>query len=56
MTVSDLDKENKSLNMDEGGSPPISARFREITNNLKSLCSSTSLCLKLPQENEISYF
>lgn len=32
-----------------GGSPPLSVRLREISNNLKSLYSSTPLCVKEPQ-------
>ncbi|KAK9291483.1 hypothetical protein L1049_019431 [Liquidambar formosana] len=39
---------------EEGGSPPISARLRELSNNLKSLYSSTPLCIMMPQENDAS--
>ncbi|XP_057952857.1 kinesin-like protein KIN-10C [Malania oleifera] len=46
-----IEKENMSSVINEG-SPPISTRLRELSNNLKSLYSSTSLCMKLPQKNE----
>ncbi|KAK4431479.1 Kinesin-like protein KIN-10C [Sesamum alatum] len=31
-------------------SPPLSERIREISNNLKELCSSTPLTIKMPEE------
>ncbi|KAL3653533.1 hypothetical protein CASFOL_003214 [Castilleja foliolosa] len=44
-------EESNSLNMTVNGSPPLSARIREISNNLKSLCaSSTPLTIKMPEE------
>ncbi|KAK1267648.1 Kinesin-like calmodulin-binding protein [Acorus gramineus] len=44
-------EEQKDLG-DNGGvsSPPISARLREITNTLKSLCSPLPLCIKTPSD------
>ncbi|KAK1290100.1 Kinesin-1-like protein PSS1 [Acorus calamus] len=44
-------EEKKDLG-DNGGvsSPPISARLREITNTLKSLCSPLPLCIKTPSD------
>ncbi|CAK9185044.1 unnamed protein product [Ilex paraguariensis] len=46
----DLEKENTSLLINEGRSPPLSARLREISNNLRSLYSSTPLCKKIQME------
>ena len=37
-----MDKENQQFLANEGVSPPISSRLRELSNNLKLLCSSTS--------------
>ncbi|PSS33062.1 Kinesin-like protein [Actinidia chinensis var. chinensis] len=48
-------KENKSLPMNEGESPPLSARLRELSNNLKSLYTSTPLHIKIPQETHTSF-
>ncbi|GAB2294025.1 hypothetical protein Dimus_028241 [Dionaea muscipula] len=45
------DKENKSSLYREGGSPPLSARLRELSNNLKSLCTATKFKLPMTQEN-----
>ncbi|XP_043695661.1 kinesin-like protein KIN-10C isoform X2 [Telopea speciosissima] len=42
------DKENISTN--EDGSPPLSARIRELSNSLKALSSSTPLNIKMPLE------
>ncbi|KAB1204842.1 Kinesin-like protein KIF22 [Morella rubra] len=51
------DKENRSLLVSKGGSPPISARLRELSSNLKSLCSSPPpLRIKLPEENDASSY
>ncbi|XAR53651.1 Plus-end-directed kinesin ATPase [Bertholletia excelsa] len=47
-----MEKENRNLLVTDNGSPPISARLREISNSLKSLCSSTPLSVKLPLEKE----
>ncbi|KAA8533711.1 hypothetical protein F0562_031228 [Nyssa sinensis] len=43
-------KENQNVVMNENGSPPLSARLQEISNNLKSLYSSTPLHVKMPQK------
>ncbi|XP_059629242.1 kinesin-like protein KIN-10C [Cornus florida] len=46
-----IEKENQNSLVSEGGSPPISARLRELSNNLKTLYSSTPLRLKvMPKE------
>ncbi|GAB4826349.1 hypothetical protein Ancab_009215 [Ancistrocladus abbreviatus] len=42
----DVNKENRILLLDEGGSPPLSARLRELSENLKSLCTSTQSKMK----------
>ncbi|KAM7491605.1 hypothetical protein LguiA_034526 [Lonicera macranthoides] len=53
MTLSEdgdnLEKENQNSLIVGDGSPPLSVRLREISNNLKSLYSSTPLCVKAPQ-------
>ncbi|GMH28120.1 hypothetical protein Nepgr_029963 [Nepenthes gracilis] len=46
--------EKNNLSSDESGSPPLSARLREISNNLKSLYTSSQSKLKMTQENETS--
>ncbi|GFP82235.1 kinesin-like protein kif22 [Phtheirospermum japonicum] len=44
-------EDNNSLNRKDYGSPLLSERIREISNNLKSLCaSSTPLTIKMPEE------
>ncbi|KAF7813151.1 kinesin-like protein KIN-10C isoform X2 [Senna tora] len=48
-----MNKENDSLIANNAGSPPISAKLREISNNLKFLLSSTPLCVKKPEEESI---
>ncbi|KAF8412244.1 hypothetical protein HHK36_000204 [Tetracentron sinense] len=45
-----IDVEKKSSLINESGSPPLSARLRELSNSLKSLCYSTPLSIKMPQE------
>ncbi|KAL2920696.1 Kinesin-like protein KIN-10C [Bienertia sinuspersici] len=47
------DKENKSsfLNSGAEASPPLSARLRELSNNLKSLSFSTEANLKMAQDS-----
>lgn len=50
------EKENKISLGDEEGSPPISARLREISNNLKSLYFATPPCVKMPEENDASSY
>lgn len=42
--------------VNKGVSPPISARLRELSNNLKSLCSSTPLHKKLPEAIDVSFY
>lgn len=44
--ITGVNKDTRSLTFDEGGSPPLSARLRELSNTLKSLCMATKL--KLP--------
>ncbi|PIM98594.1 Plus-end-directed kinesin ATPase [Handroanthus impetiginosus] len=43
-------KENNFLLKKDNASPPLSERIREISNNLKSLCASTPLTIKMPEE------
>ncbi|CAO2821185.1 unnamed protein product [Amaranthus hypochondriacus] len=45
------DKENKSFVLNVGQSPPLSARIRELSNSLKSLCVSTEANLKIAQNS-----
>ncbi|KAJ8437215.1 hypothetical protein Cgig2_012484 [Carnegiea gigantea] len=47
------DKENKCLSLNNTASPPLSARIRELSNNLKSLCVSTESSLKIAQDSSI---
>ncbi|XP_041013315.1 kinesin-like protein KIN-10C [Juglans microcarpa x Juglans regia] len=54
--VHSMDKENQSSLVDKVISPPLSARLRELSNNLKSLWSSTPLHIKLPEENDASSY
>lgn len=51
-----MDKENQSSLANKVISPPISARLRDLSNNLKSLCSSTPLHIKLPEENDAPFY
>ncbi|KAH6757742.1 hypothetical protein C2S51_038650 [Perilla frutescens var. frutescens] len=54
-------EENKYLYKKGDGSPSLSERIREISNNLKSLSESTPLTIKMPKEiatpcsNQVSY-
>ncbi|CAI0546608.1 unnamed protein product [Linum tenue] len=56
-----LDKENDISLANDGGSPPISLRLKEISNNLKQLYTSTPkqlytstpLCTVMPPTNDI---
>ena len=41
--------------MNEGESPPLSARLRELSNNLKSLYTSTPLHIKIPHETHTPF-
>ncbi|KAF8042100.1 hypothetical protein BT93_A0644 [Corymbia citriodora subsp. variegata] len=45
-----MDKENCEFSINQGGSPPLSARLQELSNSLKLLYSSTP-CVKMPNEN-----
>lgn len=47
-----LDKENNSSQVNEGGSPPISARLQELSNNLKSLYFSTPSYKEMAAKND----
>ncbi|KAK8537147.1 hypothetical protein V6N13_042093 [Hibiscus sabdariffa] len=42
-----LDKENNFISVNKDESPPISARLQELSNNLKSLYSSTPSCVEI---------
>ncbi|KAF8413180.1 hypothetical protein HHK36_001156 [Tetracentron sinense] len=44
------EKENNSSLVNEGQSPPLSARLQELSNSLKSLCASTPLNIKMQLE------
>ncbi|KAK9914275.1 hypothetical protein M0R45_038063 [Rubus argutus] len=54
--VHETEKENNNFPDNEEASPPISARLQELANNLKSLCSSTPLCIKMPDEKDDSSY
>jgi hypothetical protein len=56
ITGHSIDKENQLMLANERVSPPISERLRELSNNLKLLCYSTSSHVKLLEENETSSF
>ncbi|XP_021713636.1 kinesin-like protein KIN-10C isoform X2 [Chenopodium quinoa] len=45
------EKENKSSNLNDRPSPPLSARIQELRNNLNSLCFSTDANLKMALES-----
>lgn len=47
-----MDKENSATSIDMSRSPPLFARLREISNNLK-LIDSTPTCIKLPQQRNL---
>ncbi|XP_038683468.1 kinesin-like protein KIN-10C isoform X2 [Tripterygium wilfordii] len=48
-----LDKENQSSLINEGGSPPISSQLQELSYKLKQLYySSTPLCIEMPEKND----
>lgn len=44
------EKKDSCLQNDKASSPPLSARLREISNNLKLFCSATPLRVKLSEE------
>ncbi|PON44190.1 Kinesin-like protein [Trema orientale] len=50
------EKENGSSLVDDDKSPPISVRLRELSNNLKALCSATPSYLKTTEKNEVSSY
>lgn len=47
-------KNDEDVNLDKAGSPPLSARLREITNNLRLLESSTPLNILMPKQSDAS--
>lgn len=49
-----MDKANSSSSIHTAGSPPICARLREISNNLK-LVESTPTSVPLPQQSSLPY-
>lgn len=51
VTGLDLDKESHSYMVNEDKSPPISARLRELSNNLRLICSSTPLSINIPESD-----
>ncbi|CAN4087735.1 unnamed protein product [Withania somnifera] len=48
------EKKNEDVNLDKAGSPPLSARLREITNNLRLLEASTPLNILMPKQSDAS--
>ncbi|KAL0317798.1 UNVERIFIED_CONTAM: Kinesin-like protein KIN-10C [Sesamum angustifolium] len=46
---------NNHVHKKNDASPPLSERIREISNNLKSLCASSPLSIKMPEEAAASY-
>lgn len=56
VTGHSINKENQCRLVKKGVSPPLSARLRELSNNLKSLCSSTPLHEKLPKAIDASSY
>ncbi|KAM5557373.1 kinesin-like protein KIN-10C [Rosa sericea] len=52
--VHDMEKENNNFPDNEDASPPISARLQELALKMKSLCSSTPLCITMPEEKDTS--
>ncbi|KAK4384974.1 Kinesin-like protein KIN-10C [Sesamum angolense] len=46
---------NNPVHKKNDASPPLSERIREISNNLKSLCASSPLSIKMPEEAAASY-
>ncbi|KAI8564836.1 hypothetical protein RHMOL_Rhmol03G0213300 [Rhododendron molle] len=49
-----MEKENKILLINKDESPPLSARLRDLTNNLKSLYAATPIQMKIPKETDTS--
>ncbi|XP_062120390.1 kinesin-like protein KIN-10C isoform X2 [Humulus lupulus] len=48
----DVERENNISMVDQDKSPPISARLRELSNNLKALCSGTPFSAKTIETND----
>ncbi|XP_022972990.1 kinesin-like protein KIN-10C isoform X1 [Cucurbita maxima] len=49
---SDLDKENNGCStINEDKSPPLSAQLQALSNNWRSVCSSTRACLRVSDNN-----
>ncbi|XP_011076150.1 kinesin-like protein KIN-10C [Sesamum indicum] len=46
---------NNPVHKKNDASPPLSERIREISNNLKTLCASSPLTIKMPEEATASY-
>ncbi|MCD7465140.1 hypothetical protein HAX54_000684 [Datura stramonium] len=49
-----IEKKNEDVNKAKVGSPPLSARLREITNNLRLLEASTPLHILMPKQLDAS--
>lgn len=49
-----MEKENKNLLINKDESPPLSARLRDLTNNLKSLYAATPIQMKIPNDTDTS--
>uniref|UniRef100_M1BAH9 ATP binding / microtubule motor n=1 Tax=Solanum tuberosum TaxID=4113 RepID=M1BAH9_SOLTU len=50
-----IEKKNEDMSIDKVGSPPLSARLREITNNLRLLEASTPLHVLMPKQLDVSH-
>lgn len=50
-----IEKKNEATIIDKVGSPPLSARLREITNNLRLLEASTPLHVLMPKQSDVSH-
>ncbi|XP_004234411.1 kinesin-like protein KIN-10C isoform X2 [Solanum lycopersicum] len=50
-----IEKKNEATIIDKVGSPPLSARLREITNNLRLLETSTPLHVLMPKQSDVSH-
>ncbi|XP_049348712.1 kinesin-like protein KIN-10C [Solanum verrucosum] len=50
-----IEKKNEDMSIDKVGSPPLSARLREITNNLRLLEASTPLHVLMPKQSDVSH-
>ncbi|GLT35939.1 hypothetical protein SLA2020_103490 [Shorea laevis] len=47
-----IDKENNNSLVNKSGSPPVSERLQELSNNLKLLYSSIPSCVEIPPNND----